>query len=51
MEEWNDFDLLHVGNVGEKGGRGLELTISEPTPPLNILPPPEYTSCDIIQLT
>jgi hypothetical protein len=41
MEEWNDFNLLHVNILENQEGGRHEQTISEPIPPLNILPPHE----------
>lgn len=41
MEERNDFDLPLISMLEKQIGGSHEQTISEPTPPLNILPPPE----------
>jgi hypothetical protein len=51
VEKRNNFNLLCISTLREQVEGKLERTISEPTPPLNILPPHEYTSWDIIQLT
>jgi len=54
VEEWNDFNLtVHIqfkSAALEPGMVGFH-TISDPIPPLNALPPPEYIICDTIHDT